>query len=149
MPSINDKVVVGFKDVRGRLLGLPPRVATNVVRRAVYAGAVLIRDKARGNAPVDTGALRASIVARANKSPKGEITASVGVARKTYAKGKRKGKSPRRYAHLAEFGSVRSKGKPYLRPALDSNIDAVLDEMVRKMVAGIDVEVLKLGGRSR
>ncbi|RJP21673.1 MAG: hypothetical protein C4529_07030 [Deltaproteobacteria bacterium] len=140
MPSINDKIVLNFRDVRRRLEDLPKKVVSKVVRRAVYAGATVIRDAARAKVPVDTGALKRSIVAKANTKKGGEISATVGVARKKFAKGKRAGKSPRRYAHLVEFGSANNPAQPFLRPAMDTKIDAVIEATRKKMVEGIDAE---------
>jgi len=140
MPSINDKIVLNFRDVRKRLEDLPKKVVSKVVRRAVYAGATVIRDTAREKVPVDTGALKKSIVAKANTKKGGEISASVGVARKNFVKGKRAGKSPRRYAHLVEFGTPHSAPQPFLRPAMDTRIDAVIEATRKKMVEGIDAE---------
>jgi HK97 gp10 family phage protein len=140
MPSINDKIVLNFRDVRKKLEDLPKNVVSKVVRRAVYAGATVIRDAARSKVPVDTGALKKSIVAKANKKKGGEISASVGVARKKFSNGKMAGRSPRRYAHLVEFGTAHSAAEPFLRPAMDTRIDAVIEATRRKMVEGIDAE---------
>lgn len=143
MPSINDKIVLNFREVRKALADLPARISKNVIRRAMYAGAVVIRDDARTRAPVETGALRSSIVAKASTTKEGEIYGSVGVDRKTFSRGKRKGRKPRRYAHLVEFGTVKSKAQPFLRPAMDTNIDRVLDVIAEAMRKGIDDEAAK------
>jgi HK97 gp10 family phage protein len=140
MPSVNDKIVLNFRDVRKRLEDLPKKVVSKVVRRAIYAGATVIRDAAREKVPVETGALKKSIVAKANTKRGGEISASVGVAKKRFVKGKRAGRYPRRYAHLVEFGTAHSAPKPFLRPAMDTRIDAVIEATRRKMVEGIDQE---------
>ena len=44
-------VVLGLEDVRQKMLSLPKRIGTNVVRRGLLAGAGVIRDQARINAP--------------------------------------------------------------------------------------------------
>lgn len=147
MPSINDKIVLNFRDVRRALEDLPKRVTNNVVRRAIYAGAVLVRDDARRRVPVDTGALRNAIVAQANAKKPGEVTASIGVARKQFTRGKRAGKQPRRYAHLVEFGTPKKGARPFLRPAVDTNVDAILDAVAEKMRQGVDVESAKARAR--
>ena len=146
MPSVNDSILVGLRDAKSRLDALGSRVANNVVRRAVYAGAVVIRDAARSKVPVDTGALKASIVAKAGAKKKGEISAGVGVQRRVFSKGKREGKTPRRYAHLVEFGTVTIAARPFMRPAIDAKTDETIEVTVGKIREGIDVEVRKLGG---
>lgn len=149
MPPINDKILVNFRDVRRALEELPTRVVKNVVRRAVYAGASKIRDVAKGKVPVDTGALRASIIASTNKAQKtGEISASVGVARKKFVRGRRAGRNPRRYAHLVEFGTARTSANPFLRPALDTQVDEVLEVTAARMRTGIDDEARRVARRA-
>lgn len=155
MPAINEKIVLNFKDIRKALEKLPKNVSKRVVRRALYAGATVVRDAARAKVPVQTGALRASIVARAS-SPStkasslggNELVASVGIARKKFLRGKRKGKYPRRYAHIVEFGSRRMAARPFMRPALDTQIDSILGTIAAKMREGINEEAarLKRGG---
>lgn len=150
MPPINDKILLNFREVSRALQELPRGVVKNVVRRSVYAGATKIRDVAKSKVPVDTGALRASVVAIRNKIDRsGEITSSVGVARKKFVRGRRGGKSPRRYAHLVEFGTAKVAASPFLRPAMDTQLDAVLDVTAKKMREGIDVEAAKIARRAR
>lgn len=140
MPSINDKIVLNFSDIRSKLVDLPNKLRRNAIRRGIYAGATLIRDDARRRVPVDTGALKASIIAKANaRDPEG-ISAAIGVKKNKYVKGKKKGKNPQRYAHLVEFGTSHSAAKPFLRPAMDTNIDAVLAAVAAKIREGIAQE---------
>jgi hypothetical protein len=44
-------VVLGLRDVQQKMLSLPRRMGTNVVRRGLLAGAGVVRDQARINAP--------------------------------------------------------------------------------------------------
>lgn len=140
MPSINDKVVLNFAAIRGALLSVPKNVATKHARRGIYAGGVLIRESARSKVPVRTGALRSRIVSVTDKNRNGEITARVGIKKGEFSKGKRKGKNPRRYAHLVELGTIRTAAKPFLRPALDTNVDAILETVAAKIREGIAKE---------
>lgn len=150
MPSINDKILLNFREVSRALQELPRGVVKNVVRRSVYAGATKIRDVAKAKVPVDTGALRASIVAKTNRTDQtGAISASVGVARKKFVRGRRGGKSPRRYAHLVEFGTAKVAASPFLRPAMDTQLDAVIEVTAMKMRQGIDVEAERAARRAR
>lgn len=141
MASINDAVLVNFKGVRDSLAALPGKVAKKVARKAVYAGATKIRDEARARVPVDTGALRSKIVVKNGEPKRGEFSAHVGVGKGTLARGARKGKTPRRYAHLVEFGTAKTPGKPFLRPALDAGADPAIEIVARTMREGIAKEV--------
>lgn len=143
MPPINEKVVVGFGSIRKDLSELPAKLANKHVRRGVYAGASVIRDYAKKRVEVDTAALRDALVAQSNKSKKGEISASVGVKRITYKRGEKEGKTPRRYAHLVEFGTVKTHARPFLRPAMDATPDAVIEAVATKIRQGLAEEVKK------
>lgn len=144
MASINDKIKIEWKTLAKELQEFPGRVSKNVVRRAIYAGAVVVRDNARSRVAVDTGALKASVVAQAGSSKnKNQLVASIGIRKKLYQKGKRKGKYARRYAHLVEFGTAHSAAQPFMRPALDSNSEKILQVVAAKLREGIDVETAK------
>lgn len=147
MPSVNDSILVGLSKSRKALDELGPKISKNVVRRAVYSGAIVIRDAARQKVAVDTGALRSAIVVKPNARKPGEISAGVGVQKKEFLKGKRAGKNPRRYAHLVEFGSVKMRAEPFMRPAIDANTDKTIEVTVQSIAKGIDDEVRKIGGR--
>lgn len=124
MPSIakntlsSDSVVLGLADVRRKMLSLPKRIGTNVVRRGLLAGAGVIRDEARRLAPqagTDSpggGYPRTGSLSKAIKSEsRGVFKSKGGVPTEHLAvviidKNKRKrGKSSRSYAHLVEFGT--------------------------------------------
>lgn len=149
-PGVNDGLaVVGLEQIQSKLTRVSDNVRKKYLRRALYAGAVVIRDEARREVPVRYGALKKQIVAKSSApDPRAkEVVASVGVARgkfrvsskvvkkklaggliesKTKYSLKRieKGKgddvvSPRRYAHLVELGTKRTRAKPFLRPAAE------------------------------
>jgi HK97 gp10 family phage protein len=125
MPAINDTIVLGLEDVRAKLKELPKRLGINVVRRGLLAASGVIRDRARQNAPVRTGALKRSIISRTNNARrnKDEYRAEVTISKAAYRmndQGKlyrrksttKNGKVyergdiyPRNYAHLVEFGT--------------------------------------------
>lgn len=149
MPSINDKIVLNFKDVREKLAGLPKRLKNSAIRKGVYAGAKVIRDEARARVPVDTGALRSTIVAQTNKTKGGEISASVGIRRKKFSRGARAGRSPRRYAHLVEFGTVRAGAQPFMRPAMDTSMGRVVEVIAATIRAQLDKETAKRSGPAK
>lgn len=79
-----------------------------------------VATKARQFVPVDTGRLKNSIrVVRLKGDPKQNI--------RVYAGNRLKG-GPF-YAHMVEFGTVKMKAKPFLRPALNSAKAAIMGIM--------------------
>lgn len=123
MPSAIDVKVLGAKEVLKSLEGVKDALRKRITRKALYQGAVIIRDEARRLAPVRTGALKGAIVARTDKDPDvpGEYAGYVSIANKpmvltdagklvsskSAAKRGTKGQklNPRRYAHLVEYGT--------------------------------------------
>jgi HK97 gp10 family phage protein len=124
--------VEGLDDLESQLLKLQGKVAIKVVRDALKASAKIVLKDAKSNVPVGSGALKASlgIIARKGRgtnfqtvfvAPRQKNKTALALAnasRSTPIKGIF-------YAHIVEKGSVRSKPQPFLRPALDSNVNAV------------------------
>lgn len=130
--------VKGLAELNAFLQQLPAKLEANVLRGALRAGAVVIRDEAKAHAAVHTGALRDGIKV-STRSRRGRVTASV------------KAGGPHGYlAHWLEFGTkphrIVAKGKglffgglfahavdhpgtsprPFMRPALDSRATAAV-----------------------
>lgn len=116
--------IKGLEEVLKKLYELPTKLEKKVLRSAVRKGAVMIRDKARGYAPTDTGNLKKSIVVM-NKRIDGKIALKVGVL-------KRKSKNSKDpfYARFVEFGTSKMVAKPFMRPAFDASSDDVLEVVV-------------------
>ena len=58
----DSKNLTGFKELSAALRSLGPKVARNGLRRAVSAGAAVIRDDARSRARVATGEMKRDIM---------------------------------------------------------------------------------------
>lgn len=71
--------VFGLKEFNDFCKQMPQRVERNVMRAAMYAGAVVFRDQARVLAPVRRGRLRKNIVAKRGRGKPGIVEAKVGV----------------------------------------------------------------------
>ncbi len=97
---------------------LPQNIQKNVMVGAVRAGANVVRDEARRLAPIDTGNLKKSLVSIRRKGDKNTIQFSV-----TPSKGK---PNDGWYAHFLEFGTSKMAAQPFLRPAIESRQDEVL-----------------------
>lgn len=72
------RYVNGAQEVQAQLLAYPAKVEQRVVRNALAAGARVVRDAAKAEAPVRSGKLRGSIRV-STKARKGQVTAGVRV----------------------------------------------------------------------
>ena len=134
------KHVKGLSDLNKFLQQLPAKVEANILRGALRAGAVVVREEMRATVPVDTGTLKAGLKISTNRR-RGQVSAKV------KATGKHAYIAPwLEYGTAAHkitakkgkglfFGGLFVKGvqhpgarpKPFLRPALDGRAqDAVV-----------------------
>lgn len=123
MARINDNFVVGKDELQAALGEIAEKLPVNAVRKALRAGAAVIREKARSLAPVRTGALRKAISSGTDRTKNSRVPfAFVNIAKRVFwvettKRGKRRLKSeawggssrgfiyPRNYAHLVEYGT--------------------------------------------
>lgn len=140
--------VDGFRELEDALRELPTALARNTGKRAMLKAAEPMVAKAKSLVPVRTGALRDSITAKAAVVNRlglrefGQVMRATGdksAARQALRDARRgKGSSgtvqvklgPGQlpHAHLVEFGSVHNEPPhPYLRPAFDTEVGAVID----------------------
>jgi HK97 gp10 family phage protein len=127
--------VEGLAELGKALRELPGRVARNGLRASVYAGAKVVRDEARAQAP------KAAQSLGANQPPPGTLKRSVimkhipelsGLTRQTFFVTVRHGKKYRKqgkkgnlsqdawYWRFVEFGTRKMSARPFLRPALEA-----------------------------
>lgn len=93
----DETTITGGRQLHELLQSLPAKIEKNIMRAALRAGAAVIRDEARAQAPVDMGDLRRSI--RVSASARGgTVKASV-----------KAGDKKAFYAHMVEYGT-----KPHL-----------------------------------
>ena len=90
------------------------------VEAALTAIGLFVVAEAKDNCPVDTGNLRGSITFEVSKD---EATVTIG--------------SPVEYAGWVENGTSKQKGQPYIKPAINNNIDAI--ERLAQSYIGVDV----------
>jgi HK97 gp10 family phage protein len=121
-------------------LGVSNATAKNTIKRAlIYAGQP-VEEAAKAAAPVRSGKLKMSIttstkLTRRQKSqhtPTAPIEVFVGAG-------------PLPQAHLQEFGRSHQAPHPFLRPAVDSNIENV----TRRFTEQLKLEVQKTAERAR
>lgn len=113
-------------------------------------------ETARSMVPVDSGDLRNALQLRLMKS-KGDTSVRVGIkiasgtararqarlAAAAFNEGQSRRLPPSRRWHFVELGTVRMAPHPYLRPALDANAQAVVDDLKRQLVKAIEAAVKK------
>ena len=107
-------------EVVARLGRLHPLISQAIIK-ALNLSALVVKTAAKTLAPVRTGNLRASIGSRVENLRQ---EAFVG--------------SPVEYAPYVEYGTRYMQAKPYLRPALEQNIDNVRDFFVREINLAIE-----------
>ncbi|HEY1191937.1 MAG TPA: HK97-gp10 family putative phage morphogenesis protein [Gemmata sp.] len=116
-----------------------------VTLKAVKAGAKLVQQRAKPNAPKRSGALRQSIGIKSQKGSRGKTLALAVIGARSKVTKQVRGKTvrPAKYAHLVEKGTKRSAAKPFLKPALDSQ----RTQISRAMLGALAAEIAKVMAR--
>lgn len=96
--------------------------ASSVLLSAAKEGGKIALDDAKRNCPVDTGALRDSLALKDGKATKIKATVSVDYDKSL------------RYGTFVELGARGREPNPFLRNAVDDNIDKI-NETIRDAVA--------------
>lgn len=176
---VSSEKVVGLADLRAKLLVLGERMAKNVLRRGLLAGAGVIRDGAKPKAPKRTGRLKTNVIAETRGVFKGPSGRPAGHRAVVLVRGKDKlgGRSARSYAHFVEFGtkphrvgkgSIKelwkgskkrkrqvgakhpgSKAKPFMRPAFDELKYEAIRVTEQRIREELAKEVAKLSKRKK
>lgn len=138
---------VNLNGIEEKLNEIGPQLAKKYLRKAMKAGMQLIVDDAKAHVPVDTGALRDSIVSVATLSAKQDSgRCAVGPSQDPGVKksGQDFDQSPALYGMLIEFGvpSRHIERVPWLRPAFDAQADNVVVKFVEVLAEGL-AEVTK------
>lgn len=150
--------VSGLRELQAALKELPNRIAKNVLRGAVAAGAATIRSEARQRAPVYTGPVSAGhpppgTLKRAiyQKQIREKCTST----RQTFYVGVRKGGKYRfqgkkgtlsqdaYYASWVEFGTSKQVAHPYMRPAYEMRKEAAVQAIKQYLEKRIPEEAQK------
>lgn len=106
---------------------MPERMQSSAERKGMVKAAAVIRKAAKARAPKDTGLLKLAIGQKVKRYKASSSVVGV-VGARTRFRGKKvesiRGRGgrlaqakPSKYAHLVEFGTVRSRPRPFLRPA--------------------------------
>lgn len=133
MPGVVTLRIRGAKELEQALREFGPKFTSRLGNRALKAGAQPVVDEAKRLVPVRTGELQQSITA---------------IVSRDHGREQRKVKVGFRYpaarrAHFTEFGTATQLAQPFLRPALDSQSQAVIDEITRVLEQGLAREEYK------
>jgi HK97 gp10 family phage protein len=141
--------VKGLKELEDQLVKLAGAVSPGQLLGVTRESMKGVLDTARSLVPKRTGSLYDAITITTKRQGKGlaGAVATGGIAirkvRKGHvgtrgAKGAGEKADPRRYWHLVEFGTSKTAAHPFLRPAFDQNVNAMIEAVHRGLVKRID-----------
>jgi HK97 gp10 family phage protein len=136
--------VSGLRDLGVAMSRLSADMAGKVARQATAAGAGVVRRAARRGAPVDSGNLAAAIVMKRQRQSRltEEYLVTVRKGKTRDAKAGKTGQAKQGkdayYARFVEFGTVKMPARPFLRPALENNLQAATDAMAQRLKQRIE-----------
>jgi HK97 gp10 family phage protein len=151
----------GLKELQQALKELPERVAKNVLRGSVGAGAAVIRKEAVSKAPVyqeqvqaghpPVGTLKKAIYQKQIYELSNQVKQTFFVGVRHGKKFKKKGntKTPlpdAYYASWIEFGTSKMSARPFLRPAFEGKKTEAVEAIRAYLEKRIPDEVAKLPG---
>lgn len=129
----------GLSDVQRKLEALEDAVAADVMEKAVLIGAKIIQEDASRRAPRRTGKLAKSIEIEVKEKSRNSVSVAVGPSKEAfYGKFVELGHAVvrgRRKAEKKVVGHV--PAKPFLRPAIDENEDAVKRTVAETLKAAL------------
>lgn len=137
-------LITGDKKLQRQFRALKGGAQRKIMRPALRNAAKPIVKMARSLVPKDERALEKSIGTQINTyKTTGSVIVRIG-ARSGYFlfDGLRK-KDPIHYTHLVEFGTVNTPPRPFLRPAMDSNKNAVKAIINKTVGQGIRKELAR------
>lgn len=137
----------GLLDLSQELEVLSKAESRQVLRKAVRAGAQVVRDEIEARAPVKTGKLARNIVVSSGRAPAGEAVAGVrirgvnpaGTNSDTTTKANNRNNAF--YWRFVELGTSKMAAHPFVRPAYDARQEEASQAAFAEMAHAID-EVL-------
>lgn len=146
--------IEGLESVQEKLKRLAnPRLMKNAARRSMRKAMAIVRDAARNNAkgiddPQTAEKIWKNIAIAAGKTRNSnEVVMRVGVRGGASFSNKNPPNTPggdTRHWRFIEFPSVNNPGTPFMRPALQNNIQAVTNSFAENFNKEIDKELAKL-----
>ena len=146
--------IEGLDEVQEKLKRLGnPRLIKNAARRSMRKAMAIVRDAARSGAkaiddPQTSEKIWKNIAIAAGKTRnQNEVVMRVGVRGGASFSNKNPPNTPggdTRHWRFIEFPSVNNPGTPFMRPALQNNIQAVTNSFAENFNKEIDKELAKL-----
>ncbi|MFV5523496.1 HK97-gp10 family putative phage morphogenesis protein [Acinetobacter variabilis] len=146
--------IEGLESVQEKLKRLGnPRLMKNAARRSMRKAMAIVRDAARANAktlddPETAEKIWKNIAIAAGKTRNpNEVVMRVGVRGGASFSNKNPPNTPggdTRHWRWLEFGSVHNPPTPFMRPALQNNIQAVTNSFAENFNKELDKELAKL-----
>lgn len=138
--------IEGLKELEDKLLTAEAKTGISMIRKALSAGAREVVKSAKQKVPVGTGALKRSIGIATRKGRYGTAVATALIGPKTKSKaglalanrGRSKPIKGIFYGHIVEKGSKKAAPHPFMRPALDENVDDVILAFVNRLRKEVD-----------
>ena len=115
----------GAEELNRALRSVGDRAGGITLRNAAEAGADVIAEQARANAPRDTGALAEGITTQAGRIQQGRAVINIGYRKAQW------------YGQFVELGTEHAAAHPFLRPALDSTATEATDTIGAVMRAAL------------
>ena len=129
--------VEGLRELKGQLEALGYELAQKATAQAIRKAFRPVLDAAQARVPVDTGILRESIKQAVKKLPDSVVTGLRIAPIKGAQKLGRRTLSAHWRWHFVEKGTVKMAAKPFLRPALDANAQAVLRILTEELAKAV------------
>lgn len=141
--------VEGLRELGNAMRELGQREALKIAGAMTNAGAQVVKKEAVLNIEkspsIDEGDLRDAVIVKKRGRSESRLTSEHIVT--VRGRGKETKKSVQfgaPHAHLVEFGTVNMPAEPFLRPALDQNIQKAIDAMKAKGDGRVEAAARKL-----
>jgi HK97 gp10 family phage protein len=138
--------LTGAAAVQRRLQALPPKLQRKGLRAAARSAMKIVQSAARANAkgiddPESGRQIWREIKIQAGKMKEPGVIMRVGVMGGAVSS---KSKTPPWYWRLVELGTEHQRARPFLRPALENNAQAVASKFVSEL--NVQIDKLSAGG---
>jgi HK97 gp10 family phage protein len=144
--------VKGLRELQAAMNTLKADMAGKIAVQATAAAAGVVRKAARMKAPKDSGNLQAAIIMKRRKKTSLSALYAVGVrsgggfrkgdfvgGKTSDVKAAKKGEGrlgvDAFYWSFVEFGTVKMSPRPFIRPALEDNVDRATEVMKKRLAA--------------
>jgi len=149
MPATITIKVAGLQELGERLRALNTKVATKSCKRASGAAGQLVKKAAKTNLQqspsIDTGELERDVIIKQVPKGRTKLTSEhvVVVKKVAYKQDNRTGeRTTRRSAVFLEYGTVHMPAEPFMRKALENNVQRAIEVIKQRLTD----EIVKAGG---